>query len=43
MAGPASAPRTVTKEPEVDRDVPFRDVRKAQAIRRLSGPRAGAG
>ncbi len=28
------------KEPEVDRDVPFRDVRKAQAIRRLSGPRA---
>jgi alkylation response protein AidB-like acyl-CoA dehydrogenase len=28
------------KEPEVDRDVPFRDVRKAQATRRLSGPQA---
>ncbi len=28
------------KEPEVDRDVPFRDVRKAQAVRRLSGPQA---
>ncbi len=28
------------KEPEVDRDVPFRDVRKARAIRRLSGPQA---
>lgn len=26
------------KEPEADRDVPFRDVRKAQAVRRLSGP-----
>jgi alkylation response protein AidB-like acyl-CoA dehydrogenase len=24
------------KEPEADRDVPFRDVRKAQAVRRLS-------
>ncbi len=26
------------REPEADRDVPFRDVRKAQAVRRLSGP-----
>jgi hypothetical protein len=26
------------KEPEVDRDVPFRDVRKAQATRRFGGP-----
>ena len=26
------------KEPEADRGVPFRDVRKAQAVRRLSGP-----
>jgi hypothetical protein len=24
------------KEPEADRDVPFRDVRKAPAVRRLS-------
>jgi alkylation response protein AidB-like acyl-CoA dehydrogenase len=28
------------KEPEADRDVPFRDVRKARAARRLSGPQA---
>jgi alkylation response protein AidB-like acyl-CoA dehydrogenase len=28
------------KEPETDRDVPFRDVRKAHAVRRLSGPHA---
>ena len=30
------------KEPEADRDVPFRDVRKAQAVRRLSPARPRA-
>jgi len=28
------------EEPETDRDVPFRDVRQAQAVRRWSGPHA---